>query len=249
MRFACLILLAAAACDSASLSDFAPPRTLELRGETHHVQGIDLDTHHLWVTSVDTPNRKGYLQEFSRSTGDLIRQVEVTRGERFHPGGIAADRDSLWVPVAEYRRESTSVIQKRSKRTLQVEFEFAVDDHIGCVAVIGDSVIGGNWDSRQFYVWDRRGHLVRKIANPGENAYQDMKFVSGRLIASGLLPGGAGAVDWLDYPSLRLIRRLSAGKSDRGVTYTREGMTFRSGRLYLLPEDSTSRLFEFQLER
>src|SRR5207247_9929150 len=155
MRFTSLHLFAALLSYPASLSDFAQVRTLELHGETHHVQGIDLDNRRLWVTSVDTPNRKGYLQEFSRASGELLRRVELTRGDRFHPGGIAGDRESLWVPVAEYRRESSSVIQKRSKRTLEVEFEFEVADHIGCVAIAGDFVIGGNWDSRQFYVWDR----------------------------------------------------------------------------------------------
>jgi len=234
---------------SASLSDLALVRTLDLRAETHHVQGIDLDTRVVWVTSVDAPNRRGFLQEFSLSSGKLLRQVELTRGERFHPGGIAADRESLWVPIAEYRRESSSVVQRRSKRTLEVEFEFAVADHIGCVAVSGEVLIGGNWDSRQFYVWDHRGKLIRKIANPTENAYQDLKFAAGRIVASGLLPGGVGAIDWLEYPSLRLIQRLDAGKTDHGVTYTREGMAIRNGRLFLLPEDSPSRLFEFRMGR
>jgi hypothetical protein len=110
-------------------------------------------------------------------------------------------------------------------------------------------VIGGNWDSRQFYVWNRRGKLLRTIANPAENAYQDIKFVGGRLVASGLLPRGAGAIDWLDYPSMRLVRRISAGKTDRGAAYTREGMAIRGTQLFLLPEDGPSRLFEFRLGR
>ena len=35
----------------------------------------------------------------------------------------------------------------------------------------------------------------------------------------------------------------------RGVPYTQEGMAVRGNRLFLLPEDGSSRLFEFQLER
>jgi uncharacterized protein DUF6454 len=248
MRFI-LSLSAALLAYAASLSDFAAVRTLNLQAETHHVQGIDLDGRRLWVTSVDAAARRGYLQELSLSNGELIRQVELTRGERFHPGGIAADRESLWTPVAEYRRESTSLIQRIGKRSLKVEFEFDVADHIGCIAVTGEHLIGGNWDSRQFYVWDRSGRLLRKVPSFTGNAYQDMKFVAGHVIASGLLPDRTGAIDWLDYPSFRLARRIPAGKTDRGVTYTHEGMAIRGGRLYLLPEDSPSRLFEFRMAR
>src|SRR5437867_753326 len=120
---------------ASSLDSLKLVRILNLKGATHHVQGIDTDAKRLWVTSVDTPSRKGYLQEFSLKTGGSLRAVEIQDGERFHPGGIASDAKSLWVPVAEYRANSTSIIQRRSKVTLQLEFQFAVPDHIGCIAV------------------------------------------------------------------------------------------------------------------
>ena len=84
-----------------------------------------------------------------------------------------------------------------------------------------------------------------KVPNPTTNAYQDIKFVDGRLVASGLFPGRTGAIDWLDYPSLRLIRRVTVGQTSRGVPYTSEGMAIRGDRILLLPEDSPSRLFQF----
>jgi len=240
--------LSSAQTPAGSLSQLTPVRKLVLAAETHHVQGIDLDGERLWVTSVDSSKRKGYLFEFSLTTGALLRSVEVGQGERFHPGGIATDDDSLWIPVAEYRRESSAVIQKRSKRTLEVESQFEVADHIGCVAVTASELIGGNWDSRRFYVWDRQGRQLRTVANPTENAYQDMKFVSGQVLASGLLSDRSGAIDWLEYPSLRPRRRITAGNTDHGTPYTREGMAVRGGLLYLLPEDGPSRLFVFRLD-
>jgi hypothetical protein len=243
------VWIAVPVLSAAALSDFRLIRVLELRSETDHVQGIDFDNRRLWVTSVNTQNRTGSLQEFSIASGERIRGIRLDLGERFHPGGISADRGSLWIPVAEYRRESSSVIQQRSKRTLEVEFQFDVTDHIGCVAATPDGLIGGNWDSRQFYIWDRRGHLLRKAVNPTGNAYQDLKFAGGRIVASGLLPDRSGAIDWLDYPSLRLVRRINAGNTDSGIPYTREGMAIRGGRLLLLPEDSRSRLFVFDLGR
>ena len=218
-----------------------------LDGKTFHVQGIDLDRDRLWVTSVDPVNRKGYLHLFSLPGGTLIRSVEIQDGARFHPGGISADEKSLWIPVAEYRRNSTSVIQRRDKHDLKLLSQFEVPDHIGCIAATPDALIGGNWDSRDFYIWDRSGGLTRKAANPTPAAYQDMKFIDGALVASGLLPGKSGAIDWLEFPSFKLLRRISAGSTDRGVPYTNEAMTIRDGRLYLLPEDGPSRLFIFAL--
>lgn len=220
---------------------------IELKGQLHHVQGIDLDGRHLWVTSVDSKTQKGYLHEFQLSTGELTRSVEVQDGLRFHPGGIAADRTSIWIPVAEYKRDSTAVIQRRSKKTLAVEFQFEVPDHIGCIAANRDVLVGGNWDSRDLYVWDHRGRLLRKVANSTGNGFQDLKLAGGRLIGGGLLPGRIGAIDWLDFPSLRPVRRLTTGNTDRGQPYTREGMAIRGGRLYLLPEDGPSRLFIYRL--
>ncbi len=224
-------------------------RVLELKGTIYHVQGVDTDGTRLWVTSVDTANRKGYLHEFSMTTGRSLRVVELQDGERFHPGGMASDGKSVWIPVAEYRANSTSVIQRRNKRTLQVEFQFAVPDHIGCIAVSPEFVIGGNWDSRDFYVWNHRGELVRKIPSNTSNAYQDMKVHSKYVVASGLLPDRTGAIDWLDFRSMSLVRRLKAGNTDRGVQFTREGMAIFADQLLLLPEDGPSRLFVFRMER
>jgi hypothetical protein len=233
---------------AAAFSGLTLIRTTDLRADTHHVQGIDFDGRRLWVTSVDKDKRKGYVQEFSLISGEQLRTIDVTSGDRFHPGGLTAAGAELWLPVAEYRRASSSVIQRRSIASLEIESEFSVPDHIGCIAAPPGELIGANWDSRDFYVWNRAGRLLRKVPNPTPNAYQDMKFVGGRLVASGLLPGKAGAIDWLEYPSLRLIRRIEAGQSSRGVPYTNEGMALHGARLLLLPEDSPSRLFEFRVD-
>jgi beta-lactamase class A len=223
-----------------------PAQTIELQATMDHVQGIEIDGNRLWVTWVDRDKQTGHLGEFELSSGKLLRSVPVHGGARFHPGGVAADGDSLWLPVAEYRANSSSFIQKRSKRTLALEDQWEVPDHIGCVAVAGDRVYGGNWDARQFYVWDRSGKMIVKRDNSGGTRYQDLKMAGGRLIASGLR-GSEGAIDWLDPSDFRLLRRIRAGKSSRGVVLTHEGMAISGGRLYLLPEDSPSRLFLFDV--
>lgn len=246
---ATILVLASAVIASAQADFSKPERVLELQGQTYHVQGIDTDGLHVWVTSVDRPTSKGYLYVFSVADGRMENMIELQDGDRYHPGGIALDgNDAVWLPVAEYRAESTSIIQRRNKQTLELEFQFSVPDHIGCVAVTPEFIIGGNWDSRDFYVWDHRGTLIRKVTNETMNAYQDLKFRSGNIVASGVLPSRQGAIDWLEFPSMRLHHQMLVPNTDRSDSFTREGMTIFGDRLWLLPEDSPSRLFIFAIK-
>jgi hypothetical protein len=224
--------------------------TVALAGETHHVQGIEVEGSRLWVSSVDRKARRGLLLQYKIPEGTLVHSAQVQQGVRFHPGGISVEGDSIWVPVAEYVRNSTTTVQKRSKQSLELESEFEVADHIGAIAVVPEGLLGANWDARDFYLWDKQGNQLRKFANPHPVAIQDMKFIAGRLVAGGLLLGeGTGVVDWLEWPSLKLTRRISTGKTDRGIAYTNEGMTVRDGKLWVLPEDAPSRLFVFRLSQ
>jgi hypothetical protein len=225
-----------------------PVLTVELQAEMDHVQGIEVDGDRLWVTWVDRNRKTGHLGEFELSTGKLRRSVPLHDGDKFHPGGLAADGDSLWIPVAEYRPNSSAVIQRRSKNTLELESQFVVGDHIGCIAAYDGRIYGGNWDSRQIYVWDLDGSLLETRENTSGTSFQDMKTGSGYLIGGGLRPGG-GSIDWMDLRDLRLLRRIRVGKTDRGVAMTHEGMAIAGDRLYLLPEDGPSRLFVFPLPK
>jgi hypothetical protein len=244
MVFAWLGLLAPQ--PAARLEDLERLAVVPLQAALDHVQGIDVLEDSLWVSSVDRKAKRGFLHLFDLASGRLRAEVSVERGARYHPGGIALDGDSLWVPVAEYARVGTSLVQRRDKRTLALVSEFEVADHIGCLAA-GGTLVGGNWDSRIFYEWTPDGRLIRERPNPTPNAYQDLKRVAGALVASGNLSAEQGAIDWLDPETLSLQRRLLTGKTDRGVRFTNEGMAIRDGTLYLLPEDGPSRLFVFRL--
>ena len=224
-----------------------PIQTIPLEGDTFHVQGIDLDDTRLWITSVDKEGKRGLLSEYRLATGQLLRSVEIQHGSRYHPGGFTADSDSLWIPIAEYKRDSSAIVQQRNKHTLQVTSQFEAPDHIGAIAVTPDAIVGANWDARNFYVWDKKGKLLRKVANSSPIAIQDMKFVNGQLVGGGLDSYKSGVVVWMEWPSLKIIRTLSMGRTDRGVAYTHEGMAIRNGKLWLLPEDAPSRLFTFYL--
>ncbi|MBI2688250.1 MAG: hypothetical protein HYX27_18255 [Acidobacteria bacterium] len=217
--------------------------TIALQGPLHHVQGIDVEGDVLWVSSVDKDEKKGYLYRLDRRTGKQLAHTEVQDGERFHPGGLTLDGENIWLPVAEYKRNSTTVIQLRDKRTLRLLWQFAVNDHIGCVAASSGRLYGGNWDAREIYEWDKKGKFLDKRNNNTGTRYQDLKFIDDRLIGGGLRAKGQGAVDWLDPKTLNTVRRLDVETTDRGTVFTNEGMTVRGGFLYLLPEDDPSRLF------
>jgi hypothetical protein len=159
------------------------------------------------------------------------------------------DEESLWIPVAEYRAQGRTVIERRSKETLEVIGSFEVEDHIGAVAVMPDGLLAVNWDAKQFLFFTREGKRVWTRANPHGVRYQEVKRRYGSIVASGLLGRGEAAracIDWLDPETLTLLEREMPGKTDRGVPYTNEGMELRDGMLYLLPEDGPSRLFVFQ---
>ncbi len=226
---------------AASLPD--PVAVIPLQAELDHVQGIEVDDERLWVTSVDRKQKRGWLHEFDLKSGKLRRKLELTFGEQYHPGGLMKDGRSLWIPVAEYRRNSSAIVQEVDAETFQLGRSLKVDDHIGAVAIINGKVYGANWDAR---------HLIdletgARKDNPHATSYQDMKYVDGVLVASGVVKGKGGAIDFLNPETLELQKRIEVGTTDRGIIYTHEGMAIRGRNLYLLPEDGPSRLFVFLL--
>ncbi len=221
----------------------------DLKGIVFHVQGVDLDAEHIWVTSVDSSAQKGYLHQFNRKTGEFERQVEVTDGPRYHPGGFSISGNSIWVPVAEYKPNSTAVLMELDKKTLAVKRKFSIADHVGCVAATKDALIAGNWGSRKLYVLDMDGKQISVIDTPSENQYQDIKFVDGMLVGGGNLTKTTGAVDWYAWPSMKLVRSLASGTTDRGKLYTAEGMALKGKDLYLVPEDGPTRMYHFVIEK
>jgi hypothetical protein len=212
----------------------------------HHVQGIDVEGDVFWVSSVDAKAGKGYLTRLDRKTGKLLRQVEVQSGKRIHPGGISLDGDSIWIPVAEYDRDGPTTMERRNKNTLEIETSFEVNDHIGCVAVGRDFLIGGSWSSRTVYQWTKEGKELLRKENPIATAWQDLKMDGELLMGSGPAGKEQGAVEWLKLPGFELVKRIVTHQTDRKLSYSHEGMTYRKGSLYFLPEDAPSRLFEFR---
>lgn len=227
---------------------------LKLDGEIFHVQGLEVAQGHIWVTSVDRANHRGYIHEFDRATGRFLRRLDLTDGARYHPGGISISDGSIWVPVAENRPNSSAVLIQIDAATMQVRRRIHVADHLGCIAAEGDRLIAGNWNSRMLYVLNLRDAQVRVVPNPSRTRYQDMKLVDGQLVAGGYRSLWSGTVDWIDLGSMTVSRTLRAGAIGpvrpfgRGGPYTGEGMAIEGRELYVLPEDGPSRVFHFRLD-
>jgi len=259
LLFLALASLSAAAAPTGYDGDIENARlvgTFGLKGEVFHVQGLELTERRIWVTSIDEANRRAYIHEFDRASGALLRRLDLTDGDRYHPGGISIADGAIWVPVAELKPHSSAVLVQIDLETMAVRRRIPFGDHLGCVAVSGNTLVAGNWDSRLLYVIDLDGKApVRAVANPSETRYQDMKFVDGQLVAGGNLTLWSGTVDWIDWPSLKVTQSLRSGAVGpirpvgRGGPLTGEGMAIEGRDLYLVPEDGPSRLFRYRLDQ
>jgi hypothetical protein len=218
-----------------------------LEFSTYHVQGLDVTERFYFVTSVDTNQDRAWLFKIDRDNASLITQKELTDGTLIHPGGLQFDGRYLWVPNAEYKRQSRTVIYGLDPNTLEICTWFSVGDHIGAVASDGKNLVYGvNWDALHFYTWDIEGHQLKKIDSPTSIAYQDIKYYAGKLLCGGN-NGDISALDIIDPENWALVKRINLPKDKWRSKLTREGMAF-DGNLYFLPDDGPdSRILIFGL--
>ncbi|WP_259016315.1 DUF6454 family protein [Emticicia fluvialis] len=181
---------------------------IPLQFSAYHPQGMVKVGEFFYLSSVEvkaspvngsTGNVTGHLFKID-STGKLIDGITLGEGTMYHPGGIDYDGEYIWVPVAEYRPNSQSIIYKVNPATLKATEVMRFKDHIGgIVHNTGSHTLSGiSWGSRNFYEWKltRRGKVKNtgespeklRIANPSFYIdYQDCHYVGQNLtICSGL---------------------------------------------------------------
>jgi uncharacterized protein DUF6454 len=267
--------------------------TLRLSFRTFHPQGLVKIGDQLFVSSVEvrvpakrfaTPV-KGFDRDAGEGVGHLFKVdargtlvTDLTLGEGsiYHPGGIDFDGTSIWVPVAEYRPASRSIVYRVDPVTMIATRVFAFDDHIG--AIVRDTgtntLYGVSWGSRRFYRWplDSAGRVINADAppdslrtlNPSHYVdYQDCKFAGRqRMICGGVTEirqragatpfrlGGLELVDLRDGRPLHQVPVLLWTPSGLDMTHNPVWLeTTATGiRGYFLPEDETSTLYVYQAE-
>ena len=165
-------------------------RKVQLRFPTYHPQGLARVGNRLFLSSVEITEptvkypepRDGYDRSAGKGVGHvfvltrdgrLLRDIVVGEGTVYHPGGIDYDGESVWVPVAEYRPNSRSIVYTIDPGTYQVTERFRYADHVGGVVRDPSSgtVHGVSWGSRTFFSWNGTGSLLR--SRPNESHYVD----------------------------------------------------------------------------
>ncbi len=137
---------------------------IPLQFPTYHPQGMVRVGDFFYMSSVEVLKRPtngeagegiGHLFKMD-STGKLLAQTTLGEGTMYHPGGIDYDGKHIWIPVAEYRPNSQSVIYKIDPATLQSTEVLRFKEHIGGIVHNTDAhtLFGVSWSSRNFYQWN-----------------------------------------------------------------------------------------------
>lgn len=212
---------------------------LKLNFPTYHTEGIAFSEDHIFLSSVQiiepstkfpapqdgfdrTPGKGiGHLFVMDKA-GNLQKDIILGEGDMYHPGGIDFDGTNVWVPVAQYRPNSTSIIYRVDADTLEVHKEFEVKDHFGGIVMDKQTghLVGNTWGSRRFAEWDLRGKQLATWENPNFFIdYQDCQYVpNSKMLCSGItnLPqtpaaGGTyelGGMAMIDLKSHGVVREV-----------------------------------------
>ncbi len=190
-------------------------KTLPLDFATFHPQGLVYVGDRAFLSSVEILEEPRRVPPVSNRTagrgrghlfvidgdGKLVRDVPVGEGDTYHPGGMDFDGSRIWVPLAEYRAASNTIVLTVDPVDFAVSEMFRVKDHVSWVVsdAANEVVYGANWGSRRFFTWGLSGELLDEWANPSDFVdYQDCQYLGpGRVICGGVsaLPCPDGDTD------------------------------------------------------
>lgn len=231
-------------------TDWQLTSKVKLSFPTFHTEGIAFSPDHIFLSSVEileptvkypTP-QGGYDRTAGKGIGHLFvmdrkgnlqKDITLGEGDMYHPGGIDFDGTNVWVPVAQYRPDSSAIIYRVDAKSLDVHKQFEVKDHFGGIVLDKETghLLGNTWGSRRFTEWTSTGKELRKWDNPNFFIdYQDCQYVPSRkMLCAGVtnLPqtptaGGTGAtyelggVAMIDLKSHRVTREIPFQKWSTG---------------------------------
>jgi hypothetical protein len=180
---------------------------LKLNFPTFHTEGIVFAGDRIFLSAVQiieptikyptpqggydrTPGKGiGHLFVMDRQ-GNLRKDIVLGEGDMYHPGGIDFDGRNVWVPVAQYRPNSSTIIYRVDASSLQVHKQFEVKDHFGGVVLDKTTghLVGNTWGSRRFAEWSLTGEQLNTWDNTSFFIdYQDCQYVpNGKMICGGV---------------------------------------------------------------
>lgn len=266
MRRAALIAVVAALACMAGASAEAPSPSavvrLEAGGRACHTQGVTIAGEWLFASCVDVLRARAMIYRFPLPAGFPAQAAElsapvvkdITAGPMYHPSGLDHDDRCVWVAVAHYRKDrARAKVMCLDPATLEERSSFMAEDHLGAIAVMGETLVGWNWDAREIYRFSKEGALLGKSPSPEAVAYQDCKGAGGQVLCSGpfTAPGDKpppAAVDRLSYdPASSLWSSArEAVIAYPEVSLGREGFCPWNQSWLFLPEDfPRARLFVY----
>jgi len=236
---------------------------------TFHPQGMVKIGETLFVSSVEVLDREagkgvGHLFKIDMA-GHLVADLRLGDGALYHPGGIDYDGKDIWVPVAEYRPDSRSIVYRVDPATMTASEAFRVADHIGAIVhnTDDDALHGISWGSRRFYRWTTGGQSRGVTLNTSHYIdYQDCKYAgSRRMLCTGVTemrqtpdaaPFRLGGIDLVSLEDGRPLHQLPVAlwtRSGLDMTHNPFWIEPRDAglRAYFMPEDDRSTLYIYDV--
>jgi len=223
----------------------------------------------------DTGEGAGHLFKFDK-TGKLLADLPLGEGSAYHPGGIDYDGRYIWVPVAEYRPNSASIVYRVDPATMKATEVFRFKDHVGGIVhnTEAKTLHGVSWGSRRFYRFtlDDQGRVtnasvppaeLRRMNKSGYIDYQDCKYLGGNeMLCSGLnnyqvkkdgprFP--LGGFEIVDLRTDQAIAQMPIELwTESGFPMTQNPFWIESTatglRAYFMPEDNKSTLYVYEAD-
>ncbi|WP_426956218.1 DUF6454 family protein [Muricoccus radiodurans] len=274
---------------------WTPVSVVTLQFPTHHPQGMVRIGDRFYISSVEILERtqrhdpprdgmdrsagrgRGHLFEVD-AEGRLLRDLVLGEGDSYHPGGLDYDGRHLWVPAAEYRPNSRSIIYRVDPTNMRAEEVFRFGDHIGGLVMdrASNTLHGVSWGSRRFYAWpvgpdgkpanaEVRPEALRR-ANPSHYIdYQDCHSAgAGLALCSGLNayrpqgPNGPvfalGGVELVDLARGAPVFQLPVELwTESGLPMTQNPFFVvpqgdRGLRFWFAPEDERTRIYAYDVQ-
>jgi len=213
----------------------------------------------------------GHLFKMDAS-GHLIADLTLGEGIVYHPGGLDYDGRDIWVPVAEYRPNSRSIVYRVNPETMKATEILRFNDHLGALVHDTDdnSLHGVSWGSRRFYRWTLgsrgtpAGSQPTRTVNPSHYVdYQDCKYVGRhRMLCTGVAemrqsadapPFRLGGLELVDLGLGRPLHQVPVPLwTSSGVDMTHNPVWIEPSdaglRGHFMPEDDRSTLYVFEID-